>query len=376
MLLPRRCAQARLALGRGTAALRSLPHARAATLAGACVVLVRTQGPINLGMIARLCGNLGIDDLRLVAPQCEVNCEDARKFSTHSRELLLHAHDVRRPRAGHRRYCALVVGSSARFRDGELGAGLVPTEVPGLLARRPAQRWALVFGNEADGLNDEELRCCQAWVHLASFGPNISYNLANACAIILYGIATARAPHRLPTSPRPPPAPMSRTSTATGTPPSNASSTTAAPTPERFAPQLRKFLGRLHLARHDVQVLRGACWRSSTTSPSASAKRWRRLTEEPRGRRTPQRRRIRARAPSAPTRPDAHDQEFDPELAQLGGRCWPQPAEEFAERRRRQRRLLQPRPVARAADHRAAARPPVRPGQRAAARTRVALAVG
>ena len=60
-------------------------------LKGATVILVRTQGPINLGMVARICGNLGIEDLRLVSPLCEVNCEDSRKFSTHSKELLLAA---------------------------------------------------------------------------------------------------------------------------------------------------------------------------------------------------------------------------------------------------------------------------------------------
>ncbi len=219
------------------------------------MVLVRTQGPINLGMVARLCGNLGIDDLRLVAPRCEVDCEDARKFSTHSRELLLHAPvfaDLARATAD----CALVVGSSARFRDGELGAGLAPAEIPALLARRPARRWALVFGNEADGLNDEELRCCQAWVHLASFGPNTSYNLANACAIVLYGIATA-----VPAPPSDQPEAASRAHVedlyrywhATLERFQYYRRTDA----ERFAPQLRKFLGRLHLARHDVQVLRG-----------------------------------------------------------------------------------------------------------------------
>ncbi len=254
MLLPSVAHKRAWRLSAGPAAYGPCPMP-AATLAGACVVLVRTQGPINLGMIARLCGNLGIDDLRLVAPQCEVNCEDARKFSTHSRELLLHAPvfaDLEHATAD----CALVVGSSARLRDGELGASLAPAEVPALLSRRPARRWALVFGNEADGLNDEELRCCQSWIHLDSFGPNTSYNLANACAIILYGIATAA-----PAAPSDQPEAANRAHVedlfrywhATLERFQYYRRTDA----ERFAPQLRKFLGRLHLARHDVQVLRG-----------------------------------------------------------------------------------------------------------------------
>jgi len=45
------------------------------------VILVRTEGPVNLGLIARNCRNLGINDLRLVAPLCDRNSDDARKFA-------------------------------------------------------------------------------------------------------------------------------------------------------------------------------------------------------------------------------------------------------------------------------------------------------
>jgi tRNA/rRNA methyltransferase len=224
-------------------------------LSSACVVLVRTQGPINLGMVARLCGNFGIADLRLVAPECPVDCEESRKFSTHSKELLLRA-PVFADLAAATADCGLVIGSSARFREGELGAGLNPHEVPRLLERRRAERYALVFGNEADGLNDQELRCCQAWIHLLSFGPNAAYNLANAVAISLYQIATAD-----------PPAPGDQPPGADRAHIDDLYRYWLASLgrfqyfrrtdPERFAPLLSKFIGRLHLTEHDVQVLRG-----------------------------------------------------------------------------------------------------------------------
>jgi len=226
-----------------------------ALLSSACVILVRTQGPINLGMVARLCGNLGVTDLRLVAPLCEVNCPESRKFSTHSRELLLHA-PIFPTLAEAVADCALVIGSSARLRDGELGPGLVPAQVPRLLEQRPAARFALVFGNEADGLNDSELRLCQAWVHLETFGENASYNLANACAITLYGVATAVPPAP---SVLPPGATREHVEDLF----ENWQATLARfqyfrrTNPERFSPLLRKFISRLHLSQHDVQVLRG-----------------------------------------------------------------------------------------------------------------------
>ncbi len=167
------------------------PRSSAPGLLARCrIVLVRTQGPVNLGMVARLCGNLSICDLRLVAPKCEVDCEDARKFSTWGRELLLNApiHATLDEAVAD---CGLVVGTSARVRDANLGEPITSRELPAALAARPAAQWALVFGNEADGLSVEELYRCQVLVRLETFGENYSFNLSHAVAILGYGLATS-----------------------------------------------------------------------------------------------------------------------------------------------------------------------------------------
>ena len=87
----------------------------------------------------------------------------------------------------------LVIGTSARNRAEEYGRALALSELPAFLAERSATRWAMVFGNEADGLNDGEMIHCQAWVHLDTFGDNTSYNLSHAVGISLYHVATANA---------------------------------------------------------------------------------------------------------------------------------------------------------------------------------------
>src|SRR4051812_36758052 len=89
---PRRESGCRGRAGAGGSGVVSPPRSPAPGLLARCrIVLVRTQGPVNLGMVARLCGNLSITDLRLVSPLCEIDCEDARKFSTWGKELLLSA---------------------------------------------------------------------------------------------------------------------------------------------------------------------------------------------------------------------------------------------------------------------------------------------
>jgi tRNA/rRNA methyltransferase len=147
-----------------------------------CIVLVRTQGPINLGGVARLCGNLGIEDLRLVDPLCDPNSDEARKFANHRRDFLLAApvfpdlsaalHDV-----------SLAIGTSARDRDEEFGPAVGLDALPGLIGERGTAKIALVFGNEADGLSNEELLACHHRLHLETPGDYPSYNLSHAVAI-------------------------------------------------------------------------------------------------------------------------------------------------------------------------------------------------
>jgi tRNA/rRNA methyltransferase len=219
------------------------------------VVLVRTQGPVNLGMVARLCGNLGIEDLRLVAPQCEINCPETRMFSTHSKELILNAPvfpDLPSALVG----CPLAIGTSARNRDDEYGESLSLSQVPAFVARRHATAYALVFGNEADGLTDEELIHCQGWMHLDTFGPNTSYNLSHAVAITLYNLATVGAPTALveePAANRDAVMHLFQYWLSTLERFQYFRRTDR----ERFAPQLQRLFNRLDLSEHDVQVLRG-----------------------------------------------------------------------------------------------------------------------
>ncbi len=223
-------------------------------MARACVVLVRTQGAINLGMVARLCGNLGADELRLVAPRCRPDADESLAFATHARELLLGARifpDISSATAD----CGMVVGTSGEFRTGELGPPLLPGKVPALLAARGVRRWALVFGNEADGLDTDELRSCQAWIHLDTFGPVTSYNLAHAVAIAGYAIATADQPESVPEARVADRGDVERLSEHW------LSALIAAEHPPAldagFPPRLRALIDRLSLDDKDVRALRG-----------------------------------------------------------------------------------------------------------------------
>ncbi len=219
------------------------------------VVLVRTAGPVNLGLTARACANLGAR-LRLVAPSCEVDQSESRKFANHARDALLAA-PVCQTVAEAVLDCDFVAGTSAHRRQRGLIAPMGPAALAEKVARSGFARVALVFGNEADGLDNAELRRCQATLQLPTFGDYPSYNLSHAVALTLFAVRSFGH------------------SEARGEPVTRASQGELDELGEawletldahgyfrrthrnRFAPKLRAMLGRLELATHDAGLLRG-----------------------------------------------------------------------------------------------------------------------
>lgn len=162
-------------------------------VSNAVVVLVRTTGPVNLGQIARVCNNLAVRDVRIVEPQCETNCSDSRKFAVHSKRLLV-GMPVFATLAEAVADCGLVIGTSGRQHGSNAWRGLyTPEQVPDLLRERPAERYAVVFGNEAAGLNDAELSQCHTYVRIPTRGYS-SLNLGHAVAVVMYTISRAHVP--------------------------------------------------------------------------------------------------------------------------------------------------------------------------------------
>ena len=147
------------------------------------IILCRTSGPINLGMIARTCGNWGIDDLWLVEPECPIDCDDTRKFANRAIDWLR-----QRPVVTNIDEALadvdLAIATSARPRAGQ--PPLLPAEIAPWLQQQPvAQRVALVFGNEQHGLNEAEHLACQTTMRLPMPGDYQSFNLAQAVATAL-----------------------------------------------------------------------------------------------------------------------------------------------------------------------------------------------
>ena len=157
------------------------------------VVLMRPSGPRNVGMIARVCLNFGPCELRIVAPtrpsllvhpDFEQMAHGVKELET----LCVLAPDLRTALEG----CTQVVGFTGRTHDDRMR--LDWREYQPQLVERAAgedERVALVFGNEAMGLEKLDAQLCHELVHIRTSSEHTSLNLAMTVGIVLSDLFTA-----------------------------------------------------------------------------------------------------------------------------------------------------------------------------------------
>lgn len=158
------------------------------------IVLVRPTHPGNIGAAARALKNMGLADLRLVAPAAALDHPEARARAAAAADRLaqIRIHATLEEALAD---CRLVIGTSARSRHIEWPA-LDPVEAARRLVDAAALGWpsALVFGPERTGLTNAELDRCHFVVTIPTDAAYPSLNLAAAVQIMAYEIHRAGVP--------------------------------------------------------------------------------------------------------------------------------------------------------------------------------------
>ena len=152
-------------------------------LADIRIILVEPAGALNVGSVARVMKNMGLEKLVLVKPDCDPLGEEARRMAVHGVDVLENAQIVENlPEA--LQGCQRAIATTARSRS-----LLTPLELP-----REALPWllgenltsALIFGPEDRGLNNIELNYAQRFVGIPANPEYPSLNLAQAAALCAY----------------------------------------------------------------------------------------------------------------------------------------------------------------------------------------------
>ena len=160
------------------------------------VVLVRAKSSGNVGSVARAMKNMGLSDLRLVAPR-RYRPRSAAKMAVHASDVLGRV-KLFASLGDAIADCGWVVGTTCRPGPYRARA-LTPREAaPQILSVCSGNRVALIFGPEDHGLSNDELKLCHELITIPTDSGYASLNLAKAVLVCLYELFLARYPSRSP----------------------------------------------------------------------------------------------------------------------------------------------------------------------------------
>ncbi|MGF1790162.1 tRNA (cytosine(32)/uridine(32)-2'-O)-methyltransferase TrmJ [Photobacterium profundum] len=153
------------------------------------VVLIGTSHPGNIGSAARAMKVMGLTNLVLVDPACEIDAKSLA-LAAGAADVVTNAKIVKTLDEAIAD-CGLVIGSSARSRTLEWPQ-LDPRE-SGIktIEEAAAHPVAILFGRERTGLTNEELQKCHCHVYIPANPEYSSLNLAMAVQTVSYEVRMA-----------------------------------------------------------------------------------------------------------------------------------------------------------------------------------------
>lgn len=163
------------------------------TLSNVRIILVEPAGPLNVGSIARVMKNMGLQQLVLVDPQCDPLGAEARQMAVRGVDVLEAARQVATLPAA-LQDCHRSIATLGRDWAVETELESPTLGLPWLLAAgdpQPPPPSALIFGPEDRGLSNAELNYAQRFIRIPSSSVYPSLNLAQAVAVCCYELRLA-----------------------------------------------------------------------------------------------------------------------------------------------------------------------------------------
>ena len=155
------------------------------------IVLVAPSGPANVGAVARIMANLGLSDLVVVSPRCELTDEQAIAYASHGRPVLDTARifdDI--PDALHG--CVRTFATSSKLGLYRRQVAVTPAVAAReALERAPVAPVAFAFGREDFGLRTRELLHFDRVVTIPADESYPVLNLAAAVTVVCHELRQA-----------------------------------------------------------------------------------------------------------------------------------------------------------------------------------------
>jgi TrmH family RNA methyltransferase len=146
------------------------------------IVLCRPEGAINIGSVCRAMKTMGLSRLYIVNESQDLDKLWIRNMAVHAYEIYENAHfctSLKEALDG----TSLSAGITRRRGKGRKFFSHLPEEFADRVLSIQGES-ALVFGNEQNGLNDDELALCNGAVHIPSNPEFPSLNLSHAVQVM------------------------------------------------------------------------------------------------------------------------------------------------------------------------------------------------
>jgi TrmH family RNA methyltransferase len=152
-------------------------------------VLVDTKTPGNIGAVARCMMNMGLSNLVLVRPPAARN-DQALKLAAGAHRILENAQTFSTLRDAVSDF-GLVIGTS-RHRSRWRKNFTTPAEISEkLIPLLSGNSVAIVFGNEVNGLGNDDIALCHELISIPSSSAFPSLNLSHAVMVVAYELFVA-----------------------------------------------------------------------------------------------------------------------------------------------------------------------------------------
>ena len=150
--------------------------------------MIEPEHEVNVGHVARVMKNFGINELFLVNPKFDA--KKAAIFAVHGKDLLDKAETID---FDDLRKFDLLIGTTAirsSDRSNVTRDSINPSQLVQLLVDAK-QHICLILGREATGLNNSELSACDVVVNIDTGTNYRTLNISHALAILLYEIKSS-----------------------------------------------------------------------------------------------------------------------------------------------------------------------------------------
>ena len=150
---------------------------------GVSVTLVAPKGPVNVGHVARLVENFGVEKLYLVEPKVDLSV--ASVYASHASAVLDRAvvTTLKRVREEHDLLVATTAVRATR-KSNVIRRSLSPDRLHDVLASSKSS--SLVFGRDSTGLTNGEIQMCDVTTTIEASPAYRSLNIGHAAAVVLY----------------------------------------------------------------------------------------------------------------------------------------------------------------------------------------------